>query len=154
MVTIFTPQTESDWNEARKLVREYTLSLGIDLTFQNIETELSNLKVKFEGNGGSFFLARIDQEIIGCAGFWRIDETTCEMKRLYVVPHARGQHLGEKLIQMVLNRARGMKYSTILLDTLDTMKTAIDLYRRMGFTEIGAYRFNPLKGAKYFSRTL
>ncbi|HQQ96994.1 MAG TPA: GNAT family N-acetyltransferase [Cyclobacteriaceae bacterium] len=154
MVTIFSPQTESDWNEARRLVREYTLSLGIDLSFQDIETELSNLKEKFEGNGGCFFLARTDQEIIGCAGFWRIDESTCEMKRLYVVPSARGQQLGEKLVQMVLNRARDMQYHTILLDTIDTMKSAIELYHRMGFTEIAAYRFNPLEGAKYFSRAL
>ncbi len=154
MVTIFSPQTESDWNEARRLVREYTLSLGIDLTFQDIEAELSNLKEKFEGNGGSFFLAKAKHETIGCAGFWRIDETTCELKRLYVIPHARGQQLGEQLVQRVIDRARDMQYTTILLDTIDSMKTAIGLYRRMGFTEIGAYRFNPLEGARYFSRTI
>ena len=154
MAAVFSPQNESDWNEARKLVREYTLSLGIDLAFQDIETELSNLKEKFEGNGGGFFLARNDQEIIGCVGFWRIDNRTCELKRLYVVPQARGQQIGEQLIQMVLDKARDMHYSTILLDTIDTMKTAIGLYRRMGFTEIGAYRYNPLEGARYFSRAL
>lgn len=154
MVTIFSPSTDSDWHEARRLVQEYTLSLGIDLTFQNIESELSNLKEKFAGNGGAFFLARSENEIVGCVGFWRIDPNTCELKRLYVIPTARGQQLGEQLIRTVLNRAREMQYTIILLDTIDTMTTAIRLYRRMGFVEISAYRYNPLDGARYFSKHL
>lgn len=154
MATIFSPQTDSDWREARRLVREYTLSLGIDLTFQDIETELSNLKEKFEGNGGGFFLARSENEIVGCVGFWRIDSNTCELKRLYVVPTARGQQLGEQLVQSVFARAREMQYTLILLDTIDTMTTAIRIYHRMGFTETSAYRYNPLNGARYFSKSL
>jgi GNAT superfamily N-acetyltransferase len=154
MALIFSPHTDSEWNEARKLVHEYTLSLGIDLAFQDIETELDHLKEKFDGNGGGFFLAQSNLTTAGCVGFWRIDASTCEQKRLYVVPAARGQRLGEQLIVAVLDSARRMNYTTILLDTLDSMKTAIALYQKLGFVEVGAYRYNPLRGARYFSRPL
>jgi ribosomal protein S18 acetylase RimI-like enzyme len=40
------------------------------------------------------------------------------------------------------------------LDTIDTMTAAIELYRSLGFREIGAYRFNPLPGALFFEAGL
>ncbi len=99
-------------------------------------------------------VARSENEFIGCVGFWRINSNTCEVKRLYVIPRARGQQLGEQLIRAVFDRAREMRYPIILLDTIDTMTTAIRLYQRMGFAEISAYRYNPLNGARYFSKSL
>ena len=40
------------------------------------------------------------------------------------------------------------------LDTLPTMKAAIGLYKKTGFYEIPAYRFNPIEGTKYFEMAL
>lgn len=99
-------------------------------------------------------VARSENEFVGCVGFWRINSNTCELKRLYVIPRARGPQLGEQLIRAVYDRARDMRYTIILLDTIDTMTTAIRLYHRMGFMDTSAYRYYPLDGARYFSKRL
>jgi ribosomal protein S18 acetylase RimI-like enzyme len=40
------------------------------------------------------------------------------------------------------------------LDTIRSMQTAIDLYRKLGFREIAPYYDNPIAGARYFALEL
>jgi len=40
-------------------------------------------------------------------------------------------------------------YSAMLLDTLDDMEAARELYASLGFEEVPPYYFNPIPGAHY-----
>ena len=71
------------------------------------------------------------------------------MKRLFVRPAFRGLGLGRQLVEAILDVARGAGYSCVLLDTLDEMETARDLYEDLGFAEIPPYYHNPIPGAHY-----
>ncbi len=80
--------------------------------------------------------------------------STCEMKRLYVRPQARGQNLGRRLADAVVQFARQARYSRVVLDSLSSMQTAQKLYMSMGFYEIPPYYDNPLLGAVYLALDL
>ena len=82
------------------------------------------------------------------------DALVGEVKRLYVVPHARGAHAGRALMQALLERARALRYGTLKLDTLATMTSARALYASLGFRECAAYYRNPLPGVAYMSLRL
>ena len=69
-------------------------SLGIDLSFQQFDAELADLPGKFAAPRGEVLLAYRDAEVIGCVALRPIDETICEMKRLYVRPAGRGLQAG------------------------------------------------------------
>ena len=67
------------------------------------------------------------------------DEEHAELKRLYVRPEFRGHNLGEQLVRRIMADAAEAGYHWLRLDTLPGLKTALALYRRMGFYEIPPY---------------
>lgn len=147
MIHIQTARFPQQLEVVRTIFREYAESLGIDLGFQNFDSELAELPGKFAAPHGRVLLACHDDEIIGCVALRPLDETTCEMKRLYVRPSGRGLQAGKQLATRICAIARESGYRRIRLDTLPTMHAALRLYASLGFEPIPAYVFNPIAGA-------
>ncbi len=151
---IFEAKTPDDFCTARSLVEQYAWSLAFDLDFQDFAGELKNLPGDYAPPGGCIFLARDNDRIIGCAALRKLEETICEMKRLYVVPEARGRGVGRMLAESVIARAKQLGYARMRLDTLSSMPTANHLYSILGFRRIAPYRYNPLEGAEFYELSL
>ena len=130
----------------RPLYDEYeAMLLKTDPTFirsldqQNYDDEIAHLEDKYGPPRGRFYLLYADGALAGCVGMKPLDEAHAELKRLYVRPAFRGENLGEYLIRRILDDARQAGYSHVRLDTLPPLKTALALYRRLGFYEIPPY---------------
>ncbi len=78
-----------------------------------------------------------------------LEFTVCEMKRLYVYDKFKNKDIGRRLCIALIQEARNMGHEKMRLDTLGRMKSAIGLYKSLGFKEIAPYRFNPDPTAKY-----
>ena len=137
--------TAAEIDRVRALFREYADELGIDLSFQEFDSELADPL-------GVYELVLLSEE--GCVGLRRVDETTCEMKRLYVRPPARAGGLGRALAEAVIAHARARDYRRMLLDTLPTMEAARGLYASLGFRETEPYRYNPVPGTTFLELLL
>jgi putative acetyltransferase len=152
-VVLCCAETAELLEEARSIFREYARSLSVDLCFQNFEAELEGLPGDYQEPGGQLLLAFVDGELAGCGAIRRLAEAdypnACEMKRLYVRPAYRGLGLGRTLAEGLMDEARRAGYSVMLLDTLDDMEAARELYGALGFEEIPPYYFNPVPGAHY-----
>jgi ribosomal protein S18 acetylase RimI-like enzyme len=143
-----------DLDEVRSLFREYADSLGVDLGFQHFADEVADLPGKYRPPAGRLLLAWRGAEAVGCVALRPLDATTCEMKRLYVRPIARGGQLGRRLAERICHEAREAGYSKICLDTLPTMASAQALYRSLGFVAIEPYVFNPIPGTQFLALDL
>lgn len=143
---------------AREIFLDYARSLSVDLCFQNFEAELATLPGDYAPPEGRLLLAWVDHALAGCGALRGLADTdyanACEMKRLYVRPGFRGFGLGRMLAQSLLDEARSAGYSVMLLDTLDEMEAARELYASLGFDEIPPYYFNPIAGAHYLKAEL
>lgn len=115
-----------DLTIVRELITEYANALGVDLSFQDLDHELSTLATFYE----LILLAREDDRAAGCVALRRIDDDTCEMKHLYVSPAFRGINLGRQLAERIIDAGRERGYKRMRLDTLPTMAAAIPLYTR------------------------
>src|SRR4051812_25784875 len=139
MLTVSQAESEEDLAIARELFSEYAESLGFSLCFQSFEAELAGLPGKYAPPSGCLLIARNHPQgtVMGCIALRKLDEQTCEMKRLYVKPEARGNGVGWGLALTLLDQASGLGYTRMRLDTVPgKMDSAIAMYGALGFKEI------------------
>jgi putative acetyltransferase len=154
VITIRAADRPSDIGAVRALFVEYARSLQFSLCFQNFEQELATLPGAYAAPKGHILLAESDGRALGVVALRPFDDRTCEMKRLYVRPEARGRGLGERLARAIMAEGARIGYATIRLDTHESMLEAIGLYRALGFREITAYAEPAVPGLHYFERRL
>lgn len=96
---------------------------------------------------GAFVVAWRDAAAIGCGAVRRLDDdvagvAAAELKRMYVVPSARGGRVGAAILAALEDEARALGVARLVLETGERQPEALALYRRAGFVEIppfGAY---------------
>jgi putative acetyltransferase len=93
----------------------------------------------FEEPDGVFLVTRIDERAVACGGVCRFDENRGELKRMYVVPEARGRGLGRELLVALEEEARRLGYRGLVLETGDRQPEALGLYRSSGYARIPCY---------------
>ncbi|MBR1385171.1 MAG: GNAT family N-acetyltransferase [Ruminococcus sp.] len=140
--------------QVKELIIEYTNSLGRDLSFQNLDSELKNIAEKYTAPNGEILVAVENGNVYGMVCYHKHSNDRCEMKRLYVRPAARGMHIGEKLVEEIIKRAKAAGYIEMVLDTIEPLKKAISLYEKMGFERCEPYYNNPMDDVIYMKKYL
>ena len=97
----------------------------------------------FSPPGGTFLVGYEDGVAVCGGGVKRLDEEACEIKRMYVVPSARGRRLGVELLVALEDAARSLGYRIVRLDTGAKQPHAIRMYRDSGYRDIGNFNANP-----------
>ena len=142
--------------EVRALFSEYTeLLIKNDESFkkyldiQNYDEEIEHLEMKYGMPYGRLYLIYYDERLAGCIGLRKIDNQNCEMKRLYIRPELRGKKLANVLVEKIIEDAKKIGYSYMLLDTLPFLQSAIHIYKEFGFYEIESYNDSPMDSSIY-----
>lgn len=87
----------------------------------------------------TFLTARRDGVAEGCGAIrWQADGSA-ELKRIFVLPSARGFGLGRKIMQRLEGLAAARGVETLYLETGPLNTEAVALYRRLGYVECGPF---------------
>ncbi|MDX8348756.1 GNAT family N-acetyltransferase [Cognatiyoonia sp. IB215446] len=100
---------------------------------------MDDLPARHIAPDGEIFVAEMQDQIVACGMTHRIDATTCEIKRVFVAPAARGQGIAQQLCKAAMQDARERGYTRVVLDTMRNLPEAMALYEGMGFTEAVPY---------------
>jgi ribosomal protein S18 acetylase RimI-like enzyme len=146
--------TETHYESAISLFKEYAAWLNIDLCFQNFDAELTQLNEMYAAPMGIILLYISNEKYVGCVAVRNKGELIAELKRMYVQPAQRGKGVAKELLLQAIDFAKDAGYKKIRLDTLATMHPAINLYKQFGFYEIAAYYHNPEANAVFFEKEL
>jgi putative acetyltransferase len=145
-----TPSSQLELDDVRALMRAFVqwhralhrddLAL-VDAYFDAaaFEAELAGLPGAYAAPDGVLLWATLDAEPVGCVALRRLDETTCEMKRMFVPPQLHGHGVGVALSEAIVQAARDLGYATMRLDTSVRQVAAQGLYRRLGFRVVPPY---------------
>lgn len=156
LVRIEPARSPQDLGSIVQLFSAYAESLGLDLSFQDFDTELTSLPGKYAPPTGEILLARDSSgDAMGCVAVRPLSPPDCcEMKRLYIIPAGRGLGIGKRLVQKILDTALSLGYNKMKLDTLPSMRQAVSLYESAGFVPITPYYKTPLPGTVFLGRQL
>lgn len=82
-----------------------------------------------------------DQQLnaVGCGAIVLNDDGAGEMKRVYIDPAHRGQHLGEKLMVALEDEALSRGCHTVRLETGIKQHAAVRLYEQSGYAFCPAF---------------
>ena len=154
MTEIVEVKTLEELEQIRDLFRSYQAELPAQLRFP--DTEWQMLPEAYSPPRGTLLLARNAGQSAGCVGLRPFPlDGACEMKRLYVREAYRGENLGQRLTEHILQAARELGYTRMRLDTHPpTMGAAVALYRRYGFVEVPAVSVAPVDGLLYMELVL
>ena len=90
----------------------------------------------FQTPRSKYFLAEIDGKMVGGGGIYPtdgLDDDTCELVKMYLLPQARGHGLGKMLIEKCIEAAKENGYKKIYLETMPELKQAMKVYEKFGF---------------------
>jgi GNAT superfamily N-acetyltransferase len=122
------------------------------LEFNTLDSDILAIEEMYnKSSGGCFWVAEdIDdnniqrQKIVGTTAVRNLKqfESTCELKRMYVLNEFRRLGLGQKLLDIAIDFARSVGYSRMVLDSSKTLCAARALYLKKGFVDIPKYNDN------------
>ena len=160
-IEIIIPRTQSELADGRTLSYEYIKHIGSQpllrpyFEAQNFDADIDKMPQGYEFPDGVFLVAYIDRVAAATVAVHRLDDTTCEMKRLYVRPQFQGNGLGKLLTERAILEAKDLGYHKMRLDnSRSVMAKANAIYKRMGFYEIEPYNKNFVADAYFMEKIL
>lgn len=100
------------------------------------DPELENIYLAYSKNKCAYFVIvrETDNKILGGAGVSCVMENSvCELKKMYLLPEGRGLGLGQVLLDKVLSYAKKKGYKQCYLENLDRMDKTSHLHKKTGF---------------------
>ena len=109
--------------------------------FSDQDEELAAMSSAYADPRAAYFVAESGGEILGGAGVGPLPQAqphVCELRKMYLLPAARGRGVGHRLLEACVQAAREIGYTECYLETLAQMDRARDLYERFGFLPLEA----------------
>jgi putative acetyltransferase len=114
--------------------------------------DMDEVASQYAAPAGTFLVLMDEERVVGTGAIRRLDEQTCELKRMWFLPAYRGKGFGAKMTEMLFEFASGAGYKRVRLDTIPELAAANRLYHRLGFYAIERYNDGP--GTVFMEKTL
>ncbi len=120
-----------------------------------LKNRLSFVPYNLSDSISDVIIACADGAAVGCAGLKAYSEHDAEIKRVWVEPDYRGNHIADELMRQIENRARELGFQRTILQTRMVMEHAVGLYLKRGYRQIDNYPpYDQLTGAVCFAKEL
>lgn len=123
-------------------IKEIITTVGVEFGavgegYGPADAEVSAMSEHYlDANRSLYLVAEVDGKIVGGGGIAGFEgrPQTSELRKLFLLPSARGLGLGEAISRQCLEYAEKRGYTECYLETIGSMESAIALYYKLGFT--------------------
>lgn len=123
-----------------RVIREVMLEFdAVGSGYSEADTEVDQMAANYRGKSSCYQVLELDGKVIGGGGFAPLeggDAKTCELRKMFFAPKARGFGLGRKLLTFLLKEARRRGFSKCYVETLSRMEAANSLYEAFEFERL------------------
>lgn len=145
------PIEPRDDDAVAAIIREVMPSFGAcGPGFALSDPEIGHMSSAYAAPRSAYYVVEESNRVLGGGGIAPLagaDADTCELRKMYLLPAARGRGLGEQMLRRCLDQAREFGYRRCYLETLTGMDAAMRLYERYGFRRLQG----PLGDTGHFS---
>jgi len=127
--------TRADQNGIKKMIYSVLEEYGLSPDPASTDRDLEDIEKYYTKNAGYFGVLEEENTIVASSGILRIDDCSCELRKMYMLANQRGKGLGKKLLEFSLEKAKTLGYSHVTLETASPLREAIGLYKKFGFKE-------------------
>ena len=131
-------RTASNNDEQRitDLIFAVLREFGLHPSPETTDADLYDIEANYLKPGGSFELVEDGEKLLGTTGLFPLDDSVCELRKMYLIPSSRGCGLGKYLLERTVEHAKQLGFRRMVLETSSKLPAAIEFYKSFGFTEI------------------
>ncbi|GAF77904.1 unnamed protein product [marine sediment metagenome] len=129
--------SNADQAAIREVVYSVLAEYGLAPDPGGTDADLADLENSYWRNDGVFHVVLSPEgSIVGCGGLFRLSAVEAELRKMYLLPDARGRGLGRRLLNRLIADARRLGYQHVVLETASVLTEAIELYRSADFSPV------------------
>jgi GNAT superfamily N-acetyltransferase len=124
----------NDTEVVKELFKEYSQIKGAESCFVSFDKELADLEGFYRG--GALLVGYEEDKPVACIAIKKLNDNTCEAKRLFIKPEYRGKGYARTMLNTMLDKSKELGFTEVTFTTKPSvMQIGYGLYKRMGFEE-------------------
>lgn len=124
-----------DEKEILSLIDIVLSDYGLKLEPLGADFDVTDINKFYFNNNGWFQVVEYNNKIIGSVGVYKLNDSTCELRKMYLYKEYQGKNIGKTLLKNALEAAKSLGYTTMTLQTNSLLTKALPLYKSFGFKE-------------------
>ena len=124
-------------NVVKAVLEEYGLGWEVDCSGCS-DQDAVEVEKYYQQTGGEFWVVERDSGIVGTGGYHPIErgQQAVEIRKMYLLPSARGYGLGQWLLTQLEQAAARKCFAEVWVETATVLKEAVRLYEKNGYEPV------------------
>ena len=125
----------SDRHCASAIIRSVLSEYGLDWEADGADKDVLEVEDYYLDNGGDFWVIEYQGKVVGTGAYYPIErgENSVEIRKMYLLPKARGFGLGKYLLQQLEAAISCRGFKQIWIETASVLNEAVKLYESNGY---------------------
>ena len=133
-------------NQHGKIAHQIIFSVlheyGLGGISHHTDSDMEDIEKAYQ-NGFFGLITNQTHQLVGTFGLFQLSRTTAEIRKMYLLPEARGKGIGNWMVNFLIQKAKELHYQKIELETASVLIEAMELYKKVGFVEVTASNASP-----------
>ncbi|KAF3889975.1 MULTISPECIES: GNAT family N-acetyltransferase [Nostocales] len=126
---------QSDRTSAANIIKAVLAEYGLNWEPNGADRDVLQVEECYLAVGGEFWVVEHQNQLVGTAAYYPIErgEKAVEIRKMYVLPKARGFGLGKYLLRQLEAAIVTRGFQEIWIETASVLVEAVQLYEKNGY---------------------